>query len=312
MAEAAGIEPMLTGAGTVPKRYRGVPVPSWFHDATSQKLEGMALRDTDVVLASWPKAGTHWLFKALRLLSGASEGDMTLVEMLPPAAYDPSSGAPPPEKSRWNPTGEDHFDALLEREAAGDFRILVTHAPADWLPFKAGQTGGGKLVYVTRNPRDVVVSNYFFLGTPKDGWDGSMNRFLASAERTPNAFGGWFEHVAEFEALVDRLGPERAVIIEYEEMHQDLQGQLRRLATLLGPSVEARLDANMDAICAALGFTAMKEAGGNDAVFLRQGKAGGWRDHFSETDTERMAQAIEARLPGARSKVGHSSWRAQS
>ena len=178
MAEAAGIEPMLTGAGTVPKRYRGVPVPSWFHDATSQKLEGMALRDTDVVLASWPKAGTHWLFKALRLLSGASEGDMTLVEMLPPAAYDPSSGAPPPEKSRWNPTGEDHFDALLEREAAGDFRILVTHAPADWLPFKAGQTGGGKLVYVTRNPRDVVVSNYFFLGTPKDGWDGSMNRFL--------------------------------------------------------------------------------------------------------------------------------------
>ncbi len=35
---------------------------------------------------------------------------------------------------------------------------------------------GAKLIYVTRDPRDVVVSNYFFLGTPKDGWDGSMNR----------------------------------------------------------------------------------------------------------------------------------------
>jgi|LauGreDrversion4_1035100.scaffolds.fasta_scaffold2215379_1 hypothetical protein len=33
---------------------------------------------------------------------------------------------------------------------------------------------------------------------------------------------------------VDRLGPERALMIEYEEMHQDMPGQLRKLATLLG------------------------------------------------------------------------------
>ena len=73
----------------------------------------------------------------------------------------------------------DSLDALLEREAAGDFRLLVTHAPVSWLPIKAGQPGA-KLVYVTRDPRDVVVSNYFFLGTPKDGWDGSMNRCVCA------------------------------------------------------------------------------------------------------------------------------------
>ena len=33
----------------------------------------------------------------------------------------------------------DSLDALLEREAAaGDFRLLVTHAPASWLPIKPG------------------------------------------------------------------------------------------------------------------------------------------------------------------------------
>ncbi len=47
-------------------------------------------------------------------------------------------------------------------------------------------------------------------------------------------------------------------------------------------------------------------------IFLRQGKMGGWREHFSEDDVARMAQAIEERLPGTRSKVGHSSWRAES
>jgi hypothetical protein len=95
-------------------------------------------------------------------------------------------------------------------------------------------------------------------------------------------------------------------------MHRDMSGQLRKLATLLGPTVEARLDAKMEEICAALRFDAMKEAGGKDAAFLRQGKVGGWRDHFSDDDEARMAQAIEERLPGTRSKVGHSSWRAES
>ena len=142
------------------------------------------------------------------------QGHMTLVEMVPPSAHEPGSGLSLPEPTRWNPTGKDNFDALLEREAAHPFRVLVSHAPASWLPF-VGQGGPGKLVYVTRNPRDVVVSNYFFMGTPKDGWDGSMNRFLASNERTPNAFGSWFAHVAEFEALVDHL-----VNIYYIHIHR--------------------------------------------------------------------------------------------
>ena len=28
-----------------------------------------------------------------------------------------------------------------------------------------------------------------------------MNRFCAAADQTPNAFGGWFEHVREFEEV---------------------------------------------------------------------------------------------------------------
>ena len=93
-----------------------------------------------------------------------------------------TADAPPPTHHGGGPLWRqnDSLDALLEREeAAGDFRLLVTHAPVSWLPIKAGQPGA-KLVYVTRDPRDVLVSNYFFLGTPKDGWDGSMNRCVCA------------------------------------------------------------------------------------------------------------------------------------
>ena len=61
-----------------------------------------------------------------------------------------------------------------------------------------------------------------------------MRRFCAPADETPNAFGGWFEHVRAFEAVVAALGPKRACVIEYEQMHTDLRGTLARLAVSNG------------------------------------------------------------------------------
>lgn len=297
---------MLTGAGTLPRRYRGTPVPKWFDEGTSQALERIELRSSDIVLCSWPKSGTHWIYRALKLLTKDTvdkEDSMVLAEMLPPQKPETPAVAP------WNPTGQDCFEAMLARQT--DPRIIVTHAPASWLPF-ARQECLGKLVYVCRDPRDTLVSNYFFMGTPADGWDGSMNRFLASAAETPNAFGDWFEHVLAFEELVCNLGPQSACLVEYELMQQDMLCQLEMLARLVGDDAEARLKKNKDAICEALAFKTMKENGSegafSDAKFLRKGVVGDWTAHFSEQDTMRFEEAIRARLPGS-CNVGKGTWR---
>ena len=84
------------------------------------------------------QSGTHWVYTAIRLLLGHDElGEipMKLAEMLPPTK--PAA----PAVTRWNPTGEDSFEALLGREPAGA-RVIVTHAPVEWLP-----KTGGKVVY---------------------------------------------------------------------------------------------------------------------------------------------------------------------
>ena len=78
-------------------------------------------------------------------------------------------------------------------EARANFNWTVgvrrkLHATPELLP---SFERAGKLVYVARDPRDVVTSNFFFMGTPADGWDGSMRRFCAPADETPNAFGPW-------------------------------------------------------------------------------------------------------------------------
>ena len=300
---------MLTGAGTLPIRApNGLPVPRWFQQSTSLVLQRMQPKITDVVIASWPKSGTHWIYRAVRLLSmGAAHPDspMRLAEMLPAVRQaEPLSPAP------WNPTGLDSFEDLLAGEPES-CRLLVSHATPDMLPplEEVSSGGRGKLIYVCRDPRDVVTSNFFFMGTPKDGWDGSMNRFLAPAHETPNAFGGWFEHVRAFEGVVARLGPERALVIEYEHMHTDMPGCLARLAKLLGPQAEATLAREGDAIKRALGFDIMKAEGASGHI-LRKGVSGGWREHFSAQDERRLAAALVERLPRtAESLVGLGTWR---
>ena len=157
---------LLTGSLQPPRIYQGLPVPSWFHESTSGALQAMELRPTDVVLSSWPKSGTHWVYRALRLLTMAGpppEPPMVLAEMLKADAQDSFCGGPA--------SPEDSLSALLDREATlGSARLIVSHATPALLPSFAA---AGKLVYVARDPRDVVTSNFFFMGTPKDGWDGS-------------------------------------------------------------------------------------------------------------------------------------------
>ena len=230
---------------------------------------------------------------------------MVLAEMLPATA--PAEPLPP---RPWNPSGTDSFEALLAREGAageGAPRLIVSHAPVSLLPASLVPGGTGKLVVVARDPKDVVTSNFFFMGTPADGWDGSMNRFLAPADETPNAFGGWFEHVASAEQRVAELGPERGCLVEYEDMHMDMPAVLTRLAQTLGPEAESRLAEGMSSICEALGFEVMKGSE-HHGKFLRKGQPGNWREHFQGDDEARMAEALEARLPHG-SSLGRASWR---
>ena len=149
---------LLTGSLQAPRMYRNLPVPGWFHESTSTALQTMELCPTDVVLSSWPKSGTHWVYRALRLLTMVGpppEPPMVLAEMLKSGPGDQFCGGPA--------SPDDSFSALLEREAPlGSARLIVSHATPELLPsFQAG-----KLVYVARDPRDVVTSNYFFMGAP--------------------------------------------------------------------------------------------------------------------------------------------------
>ena len=79
---------------------------------------------------------------------------------------------------------------------------------------------------------------------------GSMRRFCAPADETPNAFGAWPEPCAPTSSS---RRPRRAPSSSSTRRCTDLRATLQRLAALIGPA-EA-LEADADAIMAALGLT---------------------------------------------------------
>ena len=59
---------------------------------------------------------------------------------------------------------------------------------------------------------------------------------------------------------MNQMGPERACLLEYELMHSEMGASLEKLARVLGPQAQARLQNDSESILASLGFEEMKKS----------------------------------------------------
>merc|ERR1712159_744247 len=93
----------------------------------------------------------------------------------------------------------------------------------------------GRLVYVLRNPKDCLNSLHYFRGEAKDGWTGnehgpgSLARFLTGV----NAYGSIFDHVATMEDFINAHLGERAIVLYYERLKEDITAEIERVAKFL-------------------------------------------------------------------------------
>ncbi len=149
--------------------YRGCPVPWWFHTRTADFIHNMELGDDDIILVSQAKAGSHWVNSIVRKLIEVAAGELSqdlkpfyLAEMFP---VDKSQT--PCIMTR----GVTFQEFLAEQPGR---KIFSTHSLPHCLPKSLQQRG--RVIYVVRNPKDILVSLYYFNGVPKDGWSGCLRR----------------------------------------------------------------------------------------------------------------------------------------
>nr|XP_009673263.1 PREDICTED: sulfotransferase family cytosolic 2B member 1 isoform X2 [Struthio camelus australis] len=184
-------------------------------------------------------------------------------------------------------------------------RLLTCHLPRHIFP-KSFSHSRAKVIYTLRDPRDVVVSYYYFSKMCNSYEDPtSFEQFLRDFLNGELPHGSWFEHVQGWLEMKSR---ENFFFITYEELKQDLQGSVRRLCQFLGQ------DLDEDAIFSVVqnaSFTSMRDNPMCSSIllpsdimdqtkgqFLRKGICGDWKNHFTVAQSETFDRIYQDRMQG--------------
>jgi aryl sulfotransferase len=292
------------------------------HHSDSRAWDDYRPRAGDIVVGTAAKVGTTWTQRILALLVFQSPEPRPLFE--------------------FSPWLDARFFAPLEvtlamLEAQTHRRIIKTHLPMDAVPIHDEV----RYIHTARDGRDACMSylNHLNSHTP-EAWarfdeiglgDPTIAAPMPRAPSTPAPFfHHWLnapgEHTAEgFFALEDsywrRRGSENLLLVHYNDLKADLDGEMRRISDYLDVPVD---EAVWPSLVEAASFEAMKRDGdtllagmergfeGGHRSFLHKATNGRWQGEVDPADLDHYRARIEARLPprliawleGGRAAVG--------
>jgi hypothetical protein len=239
-----------------PPALRRKNVPQYDHSAFYPTT-----RSSDVFLCSYPKSGTTWLgFLIAQVLKRDEDEPLDLKSF---NQYVPDVNVLYTKRG-----------SLAQFAQLGDPRFFLCHATCDrQLP---------KVVYMLRDPRDVMVSYWHYRHFLDKNFDVPLLDYIAGDDHWPCE---WDDHVASWMLAAQRHP--NVMIVRYEGLHTDPATVLRSVLEFAGvPYDEARLFAaieasrfeNMRAAEERVGVHG--KAGDPDERFVRRGRVGSWQEEM--------------------------------
>jgi aryl sulfotransferase len=285
-----------------------VPIRYTSPDEDSSRWVGFPFREGDIVISARSKTGTTWVQMICALLVFQT-----------PDLPDSLSNLSPWLDWLITPRSE-----VYDQLAAQDHRRFIkSHTPLDGLPFDA------RVAYIVtgRHPLDMAVSLYH--------QGANLNRdrireLTGEADPRPSDHRrpplrewllDWIEQDVDPKYSLDSLpgvmwhltdawvrrGDQRVVFVHYDDLVNDLDSEMRRLACLLDMSVS---EDNWPALVRAATFAQMRaraESIAPDpagvlrdrAAFFRRGSSGSGAETLTRVELERYYQRVSQMAPSA-------------
>uniref|UniRef100_A0A3P8Z8S9 Sulfotransferase n=1 Tax=Esox lucius TaxID=8010 RepID=A0A3P8Z8S9_ESOLU len=271
--------------------FHGVSMTHYFTD-NWEKVQNFQARPDDILIATYPKAGTTWISYILDLLyfgqsAPERQTSLPIYQRVPFLESDFHVFPPGTEVADKLPTSP---------------RLIKTHLPVQLIP-KSFWEQNCKVVYVARNAKDNVVSYFHFDRMTKvEPEPGDWNNFLQRFMDGKMVFGPWYDHVTGWWEKKQT----HSIIhyMFYEDMIEDMGRELDGLCSFLGlsPSVEEK-----ERVIEGSHFDNMKNNSmtnysnvpGMDfkiSRFMRKGKVGDWKNHFTVTQSEQFDEHYQRKM----------------
>ncbi|XP_076859270.1 cytosolic sulfotransferase 3-like [Brachyhypopomus gauderio] len=271
--------------------FEGISMTHYFTD-NWENVQNFKARPDDILIATYPKAGTTWVSYILDLLyfgNTAPERQTSLpIYLRVPFLEMALPGIP---------EGVELADNLPTTP-----RLIKTHLPVQLLP-KSFWEQNCRVVYVARNAKDNAVSYFHFdrmtIGQPEPG---DWNTYLKKYMDGKNVFGPWYDHVCGY--WEKKKTYSNIHYIFFEDMVEDTGREMERLCSFLGLSTPSE---EKERITKSVHFDSMKQNNMTNyssfpvmdfkiSQFMRKGKVGDWKNHFTVAQNEQFDEHYKQKM----------------
>ncbi|KAI5101501.1 cytosolic sulfotransferase 3 [Silurus meridionalis] len=271
--------------------FEGITMSHYFTD-NWENIQKFQAKPDDILVATYPKAGTTWVSYILDLLyfGNTAPERQTLI---PIYLRVPFLEMFVPDMA----VGVDLANNLPTTP-----RLIKTHLPVQLVP-KSFWEQNCRVVYVARNAKDNAVSYFHFDRMNElQPYPGEWNDYLQTFMNGKTVSGPWYDHVCGY--WEKKKTYSNLHYMFFEDMVENTARVVEHLCTFLGlskPTEETERiakNAHFDAMkqnkmtnhstVAAMDFTI--------SHFMRKGKVGDWKNHFTVAQNEQFEKHYKEKM----------------
>ncbi|PIN15582.1 Sulfotransferase [Handroanthus impetiginosus] len=262
-------------------------------------------QDSDIFLVTSPKSGTTWFKALIFALVNRKKHPPSKINH-PFITHNPHDLVPFLEIRLYSDNQIPDFSSMPSP------RLLSTHLPYVSLPESVKTSSKSKIVYLCRNPKDIFVSLWHFTNKLRRQEMGknSIGDVFEMFCKGITLFGPFWDHVLEYWNQ-SRGNPDRMLFVKFEDMKENPEVHLRRLAEFLecpfsGDEEESGILEGILKLCSfdnlsglEVNKNGMLPSGEENNAFFRRGEVGDWKNYLDDGMVEKLDRITEEKFCGS-------------